>query len=147
MILHKSPGVCCYIFKKCPLVLDVALAISRKDDHSACIFRYIAVGQHFCATHLPAYCHQNAVWNRCAQNLLEPHCNNKSECLTRWQVMYCFQEKNHYTACHHWYIFCQHNQNSNIQLSITLDLKSTISHQIQLMMKWMSLMIHYQFFQ
>jgi len=135
------------IFFKCPLVRDVALAISRKDDHSACIFCDIAMGQHFCVTHLPAYCHQNAVWNRCARNLLGPHFNNKSECLTCWHVMYHFQEETHYTVCHHWYIFHQHNQNSNSQMSITLDLTSNISHQIQLMMKWTSLMIHYQFFQ
>ena len=51
IILHKSPGVCCFIFFKCPLVRDVAQAISRKDDHSACIFRDIALGQHFCVTH------------------------------------------------------------------------------------------------
>jgi len=83
MIFHKLPGVCCYIFFKCPLVRDVALAISRKDNHSACIFHNIAVGQHFCVTHLPAYCHENAVRNRCARSLLDSHFNNKSECLTR----------------------------------------------------------------
>ena len=83
--------VCSIYLLKCPPVRDAALAISRKDDHSACIFRDFAVGQHFCATHLPAYCHQNAVQNRCARNLLEPHFNNKSECLTRRQVMYWFQ--------------------------------------------------------
>ena len=95
----------------------MALAISRKDDHSACIFRDFAVGQHFCVTHLLAYCHQNAVRIRCARYLLEPRFNNKSECLTRWQVMYRFQKDTHYTACHHWYIFRQHNHNSNIQMN------------------------------
>ena len=78
-------------FQKLPLVRDVALSISRKDDHSACIFHDFAVGQHFCVTHLLANCHRNAVRNRCARNLLEPLFNNKSECLTRWQVMYRFQ--------------------------------------------------------
>ena len=135
IILHKSPGVCCFIFFKCPLVRDVAQAISRKDDHLACIFRDIALGQHFCVTHIKAYCHQNAVRNRCARNLLEPPFNNKSECLTHWQVMYRFQQETHYTACHHWYIFRLHNQNSNIQMSITLGLTSTIPHQIQLVMR------------
>ena len=86
------------LFFKCPLVRDVALAISRKDNHSACIFCDIAVGLHFCVTHLPAYCRQNAVRNRCARNLLEPNFNNKSECLTHWQVMYHFQEETHYTS-------------------------------------------------
>ena len=134
MILHKSSGLV-HIFKKCPPVRDVALAISRKDDHSTCIFRDFAVDQHFCVTHLPAYCHQNAVRNRCAQNPLEQHFNNKSDLLTHWQVMYHFQQETHYTACHHWYIFPQHNQNWDLLMSLTLDLTSTIPHQIQLMMK------------
>ena len=53
------------------VVRDAALAILRKDDHSACTFCNFAVCQHFCVTHLLAYCHQNAVRNRCAQNLLK----------------------------------------------------------------------------
>ena len=136
MILHKSPGCCCYIFlKKCPPVQDAALEISRKDAHSACIYRDFALGRHFCVTHLPAYCHQNAVQNRCALNLLDPLFNNKSECLTRWLVMYRFQTDTHYTACHHWYIWRQHNHNWDLLMSISLDLTSTLPHQIQLMMQ------------
>ncbi len=56
------------------------------------------------------------------RNLLEPPFNNKSECMIHWQVMYRFQQETHYTACHHWYIFRPHNQNSNDQMSIMLDL-------------------------
>ena len=88
--LHKSL-VLSTSLQKCPPVRDAALAISRKDDHSACIYRDFTVGQHFCVTHLPAYCHQNAVRNRCARDLLEPRFNNKSECWTLWQMMYRFQ--------------------------------------------------------
>ncbi len=102
-----NEAYCC--FKPCCPIQDVALAIWRKADHSACILLLLGV-QVYCSMHKEAHWQRSAVMNWCSQDLDHPLINNKLGASIHWWSMFLSLWLIHCMACHLCYIYHRHNQ-------------------------------------